>query len=340
MTNAWDFAVYGLVYAVSYFLISLNGSNLKNALRFVFNHGILIILFWYLFTLPFSLDFTPMAEGLRFSDSRSPFYQLFILYGGFWLICLPFIIFLFKSKFRRLQTPDLFVLALIIVATILIIIPEIGYIKDIYIYEHRRANTMFKLVYQAFIIYSLVSGYIFIKLKSNLFYKIIFGFILVCHLIYPYFAVRSYYGLTDYKGLWGLNYLKTLSPDNYQAIDWIKHNITGQPVMLEAAGDSYTTFNHVSSATGLPTIEGWLVHEWLWRGGYDQPGARAEDVGKIYQSTDANEVRSLLQKYSVQYIFVGDNEYQKYPDLNLKNFDDLGAKVIFTSGNTKIYQLY
>ena len=109
--------------------------------------------------------------------------------------------------------------------------------------------------------------------------------------------------------------------------------------MLEAVGDSYTTFNQISMATGLPTIEGWVVHEWLWRGGYEQPGARADEVQKIYESKDEKEVLSLLQKYSVDYIFVGAKEYEKYKDINEKNFDKLGAKIIFTSGQTKIYKL-
>lgn len=341
MTNAWDFAVYGLVFAVFNFIREFASGDLKSGFISTFKYGILTIFFWYLFTLPFSLNFVPMAEGLRLADMHTPFYQLFILYGGFWLICLPFILHLIFNLIKKLKisNSDLFVFSLIIVATVLIIIPEIGYIKDIYIYEHRRANTMFKLVYQAFMIYSLVSGYILIKFKTNLWYKILFATIFIFHLIYPYFAIKSFYGLTEYKGLYGLNYLESGYPDNFAAISWMNKNISDQPVILEAVGDSYTTFNQVSVATGLPTVEGWIVHEWLWRGGYDKPAARQNDVQKIYESADLSEVKSLLEKYSVKYIFVGDKEWEKYPNLNEKNFINLGAKVIFTSGQTKIYQL-
>lgn len=347
MTNAWDFAVYGLLFGISFFLnllLAINDSLLAVIKKTFFN-GFLIIIFWFIFTLPFSLNFTPMAEGLRFSDVHSPFWQLFILYGGFWLICFPFIFFLITSLRARRGgrsnpvVADFFVLSLIITATILVIIPEIGYIKDIYIYEHRRSNTMFKLVYQAFMMYSLAGGYVLFRLRKYPFYKIIFFLVFICHLIYPYFAVKSYYGLTDYKGLWGLGFLQNLYPDNLKAIEWLNANIKGQPIILEAAGDSYTTFNQISMATGLPTVEGWLVHEWLWRGGYDKPGARAADVQKIYESQDSSEVRSLLQKYNVDYIFVGDKEHEKYPDLNEQNFISLGTQIVFESGKTKIYKL-
>lgn len=344
MTNAWDFAVYGLFFAVSFFVINLVYYDFFTAFKQTFIHGVSIIILWYLFTLPFMLDFIPMAEGLRFSDSRTPFYQLLVLYGGFWLISLPLIVYIvnnFRKKTDQKNISDLFVFALIITATLLIIIPEIGYIKDIYVSDYRRANTMFKLVYQAFILYGLTAGYGYIRLRKYYFYKILFILVFISHLSYIFFAVNSYYGsLKNYRGLYGLNFLKSNYPDNYQAIKWIEENISGQPVMLEAVGDSYTQYNQISMSTGLPTVQGWIVHEWLWRGGYDQPSARQEDVKNIYQynQSDLSGLQDLIFKYNIAYIFVGENEKQAYPELNQQNFLSLGAKIIFSSGDTKIYQ--
>jgi len=349
MTNAWDFAIYGLLFAIFIFLSNLADNNFLRAFNKTVFNGLLTIVVWYLFSLPFSLNFTPMGEGLRFSDSHTPFYQLFVLYGGFWLICLPFIFFLFykilSSKKFIFTKSDRFSLTLIIMATVLVIIPEIGYIKDIYVYDYRRANTMFKLVYEAFILYSLASGYIVFRLtrsKKSIFsniYKILFLIIFLAQMIYPYFAIKSFYEFKSYKGLWGLNFLKDSYPDNFKAVEWINHNIKGQPVMVEASGNSYTTYNQISVSTGLPTIEGWLVHEWLWRGGYEKPGARQEEVRKIYESEDIQEVKAILQKYKVEYIFVGDKEYEKYQRLNYKKFEDIEGIIIFQSGNTKIYKI-
>ena len=349
MTNAWDFAVYGILFGIFYFIKNWKTLGFwKGGVR-TFNSGMGVILFWYLFTLPFSLNFTPMAEGLKLSDAQSPFFQLFILYGGFWIITLPLLVFYLFNKDKKtkkidVSVTDIFIIALIITATILIIIPEIGYIKDIYIYEHRRSNTMFKLVYQAFMMYSVAAGFALarisqIKSKWKTLYKIIFFIIFFIHLIYPFLATKSYYGLKEYKGLWGLNFLKNTSPDNLEAIEWINKNIKDQPVMVEAAGDSYTMFNQISMATGLPTIEGWIVHEWLWRGGYEKPSLRQADVQKLYEGETLEEVRTVLQKYSVDYIFVGDKEYEKYPKINEENFTDIGALVVAQFGKTKIYKV-
>lgn len=424
MTNAWDFAIYGLLFAIFTFFLNLKKHS-QSAIKKTFVNGILTIACWFVFSLPFSLNFVPIGEGIKIADAHSPFYQLFILYGGFWLIILPLLfLFLIKKNNKKklnLKNSDLFILATFITATLLIIIPELIYLKDIYIYEHRRANTMFKLTYQAFIMYALISGYVFYKvrilLKSkilNYFYGLLFALIFCIHMIYPYFAIKSFYGdFQNYKGLWGLNYLKNDFPDNFIAINWINKNISGQPVMLEAVGDSYTTFNQVSVTTGLPTVEGWIVHEWLWRGGYDKPKLRQDDVQSIYESlsennnlkenkknieyivksgdtlwkiskqqlnneslwkkiasinnlnnpslihpnqklilpveipetknessaSDINRLKQLIQKYNIKYIFIGDKEYEKYPDLNEDNFKEIGGQIIFQSGKTKIYQL-
>ena len=342
MTNAWDFAVYGLFFGIFLLLFQKN-------IFITLVTGVLTIIFWYLFTLPYALNFTPMAEGIKLVDARSPFWQLSILYGGFWLLSLPFVIYVIASiRHRRMRgnldgitSADIFAISLIIVATILIIIPEIIYVKDIYIFEHRRANTMFKLVYQAFIMYSLVSGYILVKFRKSILYRLLFFVILIAHLIYPYFAIKSYgdnHPKKQYWGLIGTDYLKDQFPDNFAVINWLNTNITRQPYILEAVGDSYTKYNQISSATGLPTVEGWLVHEWLWRGGFDGPGARSTDVTTIYETTDSAEALALLQKYSVKYIIVGDQEREKYPNLSEEKFLKF-SKVVFQSGKTKVYEV-
>ena len=331
---------------------------------------------------------------------HSPWWQLFILYGFFYFWAVSFIIFLLKkyrsvfsfqfsvfgfrfigqSVYRsgklkagkqisdnreqktdnRFSSSDIFVLILILLSTLLIIIPEFIYVKDIYP-GHYRANTMFKLVYQAFIMLSLSSGYIIMRLIRprrsyfvtpprwpkgllggghwKLGYWVIGSIGLLLVSIYPYFAINSYYGdLKKYQGLDGTAYLKPLYPNDYQAILWINKNIKGQPVILEAQGDSYTDYGRISTNTGLPTVLGWTVHEWLWRGTYDIPAPRIPEVQKMYESEDLEETKNLLKKYNVTLVFFGELERQKYPNLNEEKFKRFG-KVIYQNRNTKIYEI-
>jgi YYY domain-containing protein len=383
MTNSWDFPVYGALFALFLFFVTMKQSNnetmikrILNAIKTTFVYGIVVLAISILISLPFSIGFNPMASGVAKVNAHTLWWQFLVLWGFFWFIALGFWLFLFiksraaserssersgrmniVSRFARFLTAfetkdltiiDIFILVSTVWATVLIIVPEFIYVKDIYIAEYHRANTMFKLVYESFMFYSIAAGYVLYRIKNSIprkyliltaLYLTLFAIGFTVHMVYPYFAIKGYYGnLKEYKGLYGLNFLKRTYPDNFEAMNWLKDNVSGQPVIVEAAGDSYTYYNHFSALTGIPTIEGWLVHEWLWRGGYDKPGARATEVEKIYISKDDNEVQNILQKYKVKYIIFGAMERQKYKDINETRFAKLGKKV-FESGETRIYEL-
>ena len=170
-------------------------------------------------------------------------------------------------------------------------------------------------------------------------YFVIFSFLFFLVAIYPNFAINSYYGeLKTYYGLDGLQWMKREYLDDYKAVVWLRKNIVSQPVILEANGDSYTDYARVSANTGLPTVIGWPVHEWLWRGSYDEAGKRIPEVQTLYESEDLGETQRLLQKYNISYVFLGTLEHQKYTNLDETKWENLGKKV-FESGNTKIYKV-
>src|SRR5260221_11565553 len=122
-------------------------------------------------------------------------------------------------------------------------------------------------------------------------------------MIYPFFATTSYFNnFKNFQGLNGTTYLKNINADDYAAILWLNKNIKDQPIILEAQGDSYTDYARVSSNTGLPTVFGWTVHEWLWRGTYDIAPQRIADVKTLYESKDMQQTKQLLKEYHVSLI--------------------------------------
>jgi uncharacterized membrane protein len=109
-------------------------------------------------------------------------------------------------------------------------------------------------------------------------------------------------------------------------------------VILEASGDSYTDYARISANTGLPTVIGWSVHEWLWRGTYDIVAPRIADVQTLYTTKDLSAAKSLMRKYNISYVVVSSLERQKYPNLNEQTFSKLG-KIVFRSGDTRLYRI-
>ena len=386
MTNQWDFPIYLMVlgFVLLWGTYQHYGWTIKTLTKSV-PLGIGIIALSVLFLLPFQLNFDPIVKGIAFVNARSLPYQLLILWGAPWFFGLVFIGFLTKDKLKpkhffnkenlvkwfskaigvdvefkkktvkplitssQLLITDIFILILLLVSTSLIIIPEIIYVKDIYIASYHRANTMFKLTYQSFVMFSVCTGYIVVRILSSrkkylssLFLTFTFFVLIFAQMVYPNYSIPGYYGKLlkqNYKGLYGLNFLDRMYPDDYKLILWLNKNVNNQPVVLEAVGDSYTDYERISMATGLPTIEGWLVHEWLWRGSYDEPGKRAGEVQTIYESEDINLTESLLKQYQVKYLVVGEMERQKYPKINEEKIKSLG-KEVFKSGKTILYELY
>lgn len=379
MTNAWDGLMYFLLsIIVLAFIIKkrLELSFFEDAFFWEFiPKAAIIFVFFLVFSLPFSLFFQAgeIVHGVgvlcapKFLTDKqhigpflfeanhcqkSPWWQLLTLYGFFYIWAIPFIVYLWTKRKHAQKLADIFVLILILFATFLIIIPEFFYLKDIYP-EHYRANTMFKLVYQAFIMLSLSSGYIIMRFlaiiaaKKTRFKLILTGSYLIPTLaliilvacVYPHYAITSYYGsLKTYQSLDGTKYLQPLYPTDYDAIQWLNKHIQGQPVILEAQGDSYTDYARISANTGLPTVLGWTVHEWLWRGSYDVPAPRITDVQTLYTTTDVPTAVSLIRKYNIKYVFIGDMERKKYPTLQMDVFNKVG-KIIYHKGNTYIYQI-
>ena len=136
----------------------------------------------------------------------------------------------------------------------------------------------------------------------------------------------------------GLAYLERGSPDEYAAIQWLSDR-DGQPVVAEAIGQGYRVeTSRVSGATGLPTILGWPGHESQWRGSYEPQEGRLEDLETLYTSTDSSEVRAVIEKYDVTFVFLGPAERAEYGQLAVSEMVDL-FEPVFEQGEVAIYHV-
>ena len=352
------------------------GSFISQALKWSVVQWVELLVAAFLVSLPFHMTFeNVMVQGIGIVKIHTAFYQFCVLWAFPLLVCVPFVIGILRSigmfpekKFRNffngINYPDLYGLVLVLCAIGLIFIPEFVYIRDIYEKTAPRANTMFKLTYQAYIMFGIMMAYILvsftvtrIKRCSSADSTIICKGLLRCPrrqaltgiiAILVLISTCGYLGnaithwfegfpkRSAYQTLNATNYLETAIPDDAAAIRWLNDNVTGQPVVLEASGDSYQDYDdRVSAMTGLPTVLGWYVHEWLWRNNLEEENQRKEDVQTIYTSSDAEQVKTLIEKYHISYLFIGSCEYEKYGEINSEFLASFG-KVVFEHGNTII----
>ena len=114
-------------------------------------------------------------------------------------------------------------------------------------------------------------------------------------------------------------------------------------MIASASGSSYRNGGEVAGLTGFPTLLNWQgSHEALWRTKQPQASAelsvRANDLVQIYTNPDVNLVKQTLQKYKVNYIILGPNERDAYPQNTGITFEQVGEKV-FDQDGWVIYQV-
>ena len=362
-TNYWDFVIYYTVTCGVILIMNIIGQEgkVKWILAVTAAQAAEILILATLIILPFTMQFdsSNMVQGVALAQHHSLPHQLLVLWGLPTILTVLFIISLLveklklaenRSLYRLLKSvtlPDLFAVVMGLCAIGLVLIPELVYVRDIYENGNARANTMFNLTYQAYIMFALTMGYGIYRLLAvtrQKVFKIISGiclFFLIWTVGYFGKSVDSWFGKvlnpSGYQGLYALGYLDTDFSEDVSAIQWLKENIKGAPVVLEANGDSYSGYERVSAATGLPTILGWYVHEWLWRNDTDDLNRKQADIMSIYTSQDETQVRALLTEYGVSYIFVGSKEREKYEDsLNNALLQSLG-EIVFMDEDSGTY---
>lgn len=338
----------------------------------------LVFFISHLVILPFNMNFDPMSKSIALTVNRTPLFQLLVLWGIHVLVGLLFLLYIVRRRFVHhdqiggnalyakdkvsrffagLNPFDFFACGLFVCGLIFVLMPEIIYVVDIYSGDFKRANTMFKFTYQAFVMLSIVMGYAITRIlltkpsSSRLDFRWSFAAVFMCVMLilpsyYTQLATRQWLGefkLERYQGLNGIE--KMPDKDKLETIRWINENIEGRPVFLESYGDSYTDYNYLTAFTGLPTVMGWQTHQWLWRTSRTVKDAynevvrpRQMDVQKIYEFSDTAEVLNLIRKYEIEYIAVGSNEHNKFGTINEEALKGLG-NIVFETGSIYIIKI-
>lgn len=278
----------------------------------------------------------------------------FGIFSGLMVFLIAFVLLLLFTKIEFKENQ--FILILIFTGFLVTLGCELLHIIDTFSREGQhtaleRMNTVFKFYFQAWIFYSVAAAYAFfwithfyLKFKPiyiRYSWFLIFVVLIIMGLFYPVAATSvKTGGLKGYMTLDGTEFLKFRSyqgrmpsEGDYKAIEWLKKNVKGNDVILEAWGNEYTEYARITSFTGLPTVLGWPGHELQWRGSWDEAGRRQMDVNRIYETLDIQEAKNLIKKYNIKYVYVGVLEKDKYigtlardKDLSKENMEQYLAK--------------
>ena len=255
-----------------------------------------------------------------------------------------------QIKDSRESINDVFALGILALCVSIGVLVEIVTIKG----DINRMNTVFKFYFQAWILFGIVTAYFLYRLEygraafrslqgfafgrfAKRIWGVLISALIICGSIYTVagthsrlqnrfnilpltlngaeFMQHASYRLDDL----GIE-LDELRWD-YDAIQWIRSNINGTPVIAEGQGRLYRTLHgRVSIYTGMPTILGWDNHQSQQRGYGETINSRIEDIRLIYSAKKWKDVDQIIHKYNVKYIYVGDIERYFYPEEGLEKF--------------------
>jgi uncharacterized membrane protein len=233
-----------------------------------------------------------------------------------------------------------FAILLIGVGALLVLAPEFVYLRDLF---GTRMNTVFKFYFSAWILWGLAAAFACVELWPTTLRvpevgKVLVFIPLVLGLVYPFAATgtkTSGFNPVGGRTLDGTVYLAGQSAGDYDAIQWMNRSLP-EGVVAEAVGGSYSQYARVSTHTGFPTVLGWGGHEVQWRGNADPQGSRQSDIQRLYETTNWDEAADLLDKYGIDYVYIGPLEISTYLRLNEGKFEVFMDK-IFDNGVVRIY---
>ncbi len=337
--NYWDFAIYFVITgAVIVFSdIKRRGFSASVAVGII-TKACLVIAVSIIAILPFTLNFVKMESGVAFCENHTPVAKLFVLWFIPVAVSLLLILWMYNADAKDTvpNKPGRSALLAFILCTIgLVITPEVVYVKDIYGASNLRFNTMFKLTYQAFILFAIIIGIAFGAAVIRSYKAVVAAFVIVTALDISYtpFACGQWFGdWWDSDKRSGISSLAGLYGDeNYgfemEAYDILKEDDRRVLNIVEMCGDSYRHESSLSVYSGACTPVGWFVHEWMWHNDPDPVRERADEVSYFYRCGDEAYCRDFIERYDIDYIFVGPGEVCKYA-VNRNGFWDLGDVVL------------
>ncbi|MGE3798841.1 MAG: DUF2298 domain-containing protein, partial [Thermomicrobiales bacterium] len=291
-----------------------------------------------------------------------------------WLDALPVMLFAMvvlitlEAIYREREPAMLFLCGLTGVALAISLGVEFYALKG----DIGRMNTVFKFYLQIWVLLALAAAVFMVlfidRIRRGMSWfvrgpwLIIFVILLGASLVYPAYATPA--RLDDRfaeipNTLDGMAYMETATytdgPDGIEptqmeldqdlaAITWLRENVDGSPVILEAVTPLYRWGSRISVYTGLPTVIGWDWHQTQQRPGMQSlVDRRKSDVSQIFAETRSFEsIRPLLDRYNVEYIYVGPLERAYYPASALAKFDEAVDEgmltLVYDENGVRIYR--
>jgi YYY domain-containing protein len=130
----------------------------------------------------------------------------------------------------------------------------------------------------------------------------------------------------------------------YHAIRWLQENVKNSPVIIEGNMVEYHWGTRNTIYTGLPNVIGWNWHQRQQRASASEDliQERITEVNEFYLTTDQERAKSILDRFGVEYIVLGQLEHALYPGIGLDKFEAFDGELwdeVYRNQDTVIYRV-
>ena len=232
----------------------------------------------------------------------------------------------------------------------LLLLVEIFRVDDFFGPPYERMNTVFKIHYQVWPLLAVAFGpAVAVTLRrislgggavwagARVAFVLAVVSLTTVSLSYSVAAAFAKADASEVGGtLDGLALARTLEPEEFEAIRWLRANAPPNVLVVEAPGRAYTGDSRAAVWTGLPIAIGWKQHEELWRGADAGVADRHARTELIFTSTDATESLALLHAFGATHVVFGTVERQRYGD-HVESYLRSFLTPVHTRGPTVIF---
>ncbi|MFN3705976.1 MAG: DUF2298 domain-containing protein [Thermoflexales bacterium] len=241
---------------------------------------------------------------------------------------------------ESLSTATRFTSILFGVGTLTALGVEFLFVRDLF---GTRMNTVFKLYYQTWWLWSIALGSAAVWLWSQKgmarMASVVGALMLAIGMLWaPMAAYARAEGFRRQPTLDGAAYLEQIHSEDAALIRWLNQNVSGAPFIVEASTlGAYEHTGRISAFTGLPTLLGWGGHQHQWRGDLALARERHALVAQVYQTDDPQLLRQVLKAARVEYVIVGQLELARFGEAT---HDHIAAVCdsVFRIGSSAIYR--
>ncbi len=263
---------------------------------------------------------------------RSPVKELFLHWGWWWILALVSIVLIaFQKKLKEITSKEAYFLVL---AFLMLILPEIVYVNDSYGPPYERMNFMFKHYMPTWTMTGIAVMYLFHKHVQG---KIYFLTVVLMIVVSSLFTLKTL--PIKWREFAHMQTKLDLADRDLPGIKATVEKLRALPrgVIVQSSLRPYDYTSFLGSLADKDVYLGWINHLLVLNIDYGEMLGRQELIKNIYTQLECEKKILFFKQTKAQYLALSLQEQRDFPQANQTDFSCF--KIVVHEGNNFVFTL-